>query len=215
MTTFADLMSLLMAFFVLLYAMSSVDDQKFQEIVYSFNKLQQDSIVEDEEKGKGKSNGDGKSDEPSVIDSFPLYESLIETYQTEIKEGEASVEKRDSKIYITFPGGIAFESGSATIKREFLYSLRKLFEISYYDTSIEILGHTDSDPISGGKYRSNWDLSSSRAASVAEALLKMKIVKPGRIKVTGMADTQKISKLPEEKAKDRRIEIVIEQLDMI
>jgi chemotaxis protein MotB len=206
MTTFADLMSLLMALFVLLFAMSSMERHKFDEIAKSFRLVAGGDITSQ------------KIDSPegspeSQLELKPLYESIIETYATSINNEEMKVAWNNEDVIITFPGEIAFESGSADLKRHFQFLLRRFSMLSYQSANqIEILGHTDSNPIQkGARFRSNWELSGSRAAAVGEYLLSLGYVSPDKLKILGMADTKKISKdnSENEMKKDRRVEIII------
>jgi len=74
-----------------------------------------------------------------------------------------------------------------------------------------VSGHTDDVPISTGRYRSNWDLSSARASSVVHYLLKNKLIAPGRISATGYADSRPLvpNNSAENRATNRRVEITI------
>lgn len=201
MTTFADLMSLLMALFVLLFAMSSMEASKFDEVANSFKVLSGTTIVEFK-----------KDSDKSIIELKPLYESLIESFSRDLKNHHVSITMKDQDIYIVFPGKVAFESGSAEFKPEFKFILRKLFPIKYYDNAIRISGHTDSNSIQkGGHFRSNWELSGSRAASIGEYLIDKKLINKRKLKIEGLADTKRVSinDSPKELAKDRRVEIII------
>jgi len=79
---------------------------------------------------------------------------------------------------------------------------------------IQVQGHTDNIPIRRSKrYRSNWELSSSRAVSVAEELLKNDEINPKRFEVSGMADTQPLvdNSTSVNRARNRRVEIIVRQ----
>ena len=74
-----------------------------------------------------------------------------------------------------------------------------------------VAGHTDNLPISSFRYRSNWELSSSRAVTVVHRLTEFSELPPGRFEISGFADTQPIANNDsyEGRAKNRRVEIII------
>lgn len=204
MATFADLMSLLMAMFVLLYAMSDVSEEKFKRMAASFSEESGvvSQVIEDS----------AAESQAEPIGLKPLYESLIELFNHQSKNGEVSVtyDEDEQGIFITFPGDLAFEKGKADLTREFQRALIKFFILrEYRDTAIEVIGHTDSIPIKSYRFRSNWELSSSRASSVTEFLIEKGYALPGNIRSVGLGDTHRISKSDNELYKDRRVEIKI------
>ena len=81
------------------------------------------------------------------------------------------------------------------------------------DGFITVGGHTDDSPIKSKKYRSNWELSGSRAFSMINALLKSKELKPERFVLVGHAETRPIvaNDTSENRARNRRVEVVIDQ----
>ncbi len=80
---------------------------------------------------------------------------------------------------------------------------------------VRIAGHTDDIPISTSFYRSNWELSSSRAVTVAHYMLRNKDVESGRIAIEGYADTKPLvpNNSVQNRAKNRRVEIILVQDD--
>ena len=104
-------------------------------------------------------------------------------------------------------------SGSADLTPNFkpvLKIIRKALEDT--EGKIVVEGHTDDDPISTARFRSNWELSSARAVSVAHALFDDKLT-PDRFTVSGHADTRPLvsNETPAGKARNRRVEVVINQ----
>ncbi len=81
------------------------------------------------------------------------------------------------------------------------------------DSRVVVAGHTDDIPISTDWYRSNWELASSRAVTVAHYMLENKGVDPGRLVIEGYADTRPLvaNTSAENRAKNRRVEIILEQ----
>lgn len=118
--------------------------------------------------------------------------------------------------HITFSDQVLFESGSADLKPEGKNILLLLAEVLKKNTnlyySIQIEGHTDPIPVKGGKFRSNWDLSSSRATAVVEYFASKPIeLDPAKMSAAGFAQYRPVVSggAPEDYAKNRRIEMII------
>lgn len=223
LVTFADLMSLLMAVFVLLFAMSSLEIPKYRSIVESltdalghgmmlsddqvayFNALQSsDQIQQDSEKTQ-------------IDELYLLYEDLIERFAQEENPSEAKAVKIDydlmkDGILVTFPEQIAFDPGKAELKPEFVSLLYKFEGFKQPGVFVKVIGHTDRRPVIGGRFESNWELSSARAASVIEALINQGVIDPARAQAIGVADTRPVCDGDSEEAlaKNRRVEIWIQ-----
>ena len=228
MATFADLMSLLMALFVLLFAMSTIEVPKYQAVVESFNEtLGNGSELTPEQKQFFESvklsqeedvqtvlEAVQQRDESTIENLQPFYESLIETYAEADQNKEIKIEYDSEKnvIQLVFPEQIAFDPGRAVLKPRFRELLRDLFDFKNESVSVKVFGHTDSRPIYGGRFKSNWELSSARASSVVEALIRNESILPTQGQAIGVADTQPISfgKTTSDYAKNRRVEILME-----
>ena len=78
---------------------------------------------------------------------------------------------------------------------------------------IKVQGHTDNIPINSARFRSNWELSSARAVSVAHQLMRGDYIDQDRFEVTGFADTRPLAPNdnPDNRARNRRVEVVIRQ----
>lgn len=218
--TFADLMSLLMAVFVLLFAMSTIEIPKYTAVVESltealthgspmtkeqmefFNSLQKEQDQKDEAK------------ESKIEDLRPLYESLIETFAKEDRtESPINIEYDENidQIRVTFPEQIAFDAGRADLKPEFSEMLGNFEGFNRQDIVLKVIGHTDKRPVAGGRFVSNWELSSARASSVIVDLLDQGVVRPDQVEAIGLADTRPL--IDEDSiaayAKNRRVEVLI------
>ncbi len=222
LTTFSDLMSLLMTFFVLLFSMSSVDAKKYEQAVQSLSETLAGGkgFSPEQQAYFNSSNSPATQNAPrtakeSFIDELkPLYESLIETYQNSGRDGQQIkmvLDKKKGLIRITFPESISFDPGRAALKRKFRYLLHKLFLLKDEPIHVMVVGHTDKRPIHGGRFRSNWELSAARAAAVADELIESGIFKPEQVEVVGKAATEPVDPrdTPEAYAKNRRVEILV------
>ncbi|MCH9695702.1 MAG: OmpA family protein [Gammaproteobacteria bacterium] len=241
--TFADLMTLLMCFFVLLLAFSEMDAAKFKQLSGSMKDafgVQAEIEVRTIPKGTSvvaQEFSPGKPDPSAMnevrqftIDSNrntldALDRELKEIQETrdharrlrlalkeEIANGSVSIQTEGMKVIVHIMENASFDSGHAQIRNEFLPALAKIAAlIDSNSGEVTISGHTDNVPISNDQFRSNWDLSTSRAVSVAHELLQAADLDPGNVMVTGHADTRPRAEndTAENRAKNRRVDISI------
>jgi len=172
--TYADMMTLLFAFFVMLYAMSSPDPVKLSQIEDAMEK---------------------ESGRPGSLQSLSEIKEELEKIVNELNmESTTNILSDPRGLILQLKGDICFLSGSTDIKEE-LESILKVAakeilsnEFDYRMVVVE--GHTDSDPITGDlkkKFPTNWELSASRAASVVNYLIDHG-VNSGRLQASGYAD---------------------------
>ena len=142
------------------------------------------------------------------------FERIRMNLSNEITKGLAEVERDGDKIIVRLAERGSFRSGYADLQEGFKPLLRKVGNsISESGGLITIEGHTDNVPMAfSERFRSNWDLSAARSAAVADYLLDNSNVAEGRVTITGLADTKPIqtNTTPEGRAKNRRIEVVID-----
>jgi chemotaxis protein MotB len=220
--TYADLVTLLLGLFVILYVSSRVDEERYKEFAKAFADYFKPQKGE-EAHGTGLSPFQGvKRGIPEPVLPFPNRRSLQEiqsdvqkSLEAYIKQGEISIVTRGQNVIITLPEKLLFKSGKAEIEPEGVAilekisnSLRGLAE----DQEVAVDGHTDSDPIRNFRYPSNWHLSVARAVNVAYLLIE-KGVPERSIVVRGFADQRPVADntTPENKAKNRRVEITISE----
>jgi chemotaxis protein MotB len=143
------------------------------------------------------------------------YEMIRANLANEIRNGLAQVSRSGDDIIIRLAEQGTFESGFAELRPGFLPLLNSVgASISGSSGTVSIEGHTDNVPIGlGGRYRSNWDLSSARSAAVADYLLGRGYLQAGQVTVAGFADTQPIADndTASGRAQNRRIEIIISE----
>ena len=144
-------------------------------------------------------------------------EELAEKIEEAIKENNMAdvidVQFTAQYVELTLKGALLFESGSASLKEDILPTIDKVGLIlqKYSTGTVEIEGHTDNVPISGGRYASNSELSSARALSVFNYLLDTTSLNPAYLKHAGRGEYAPIAdnSTPEGRAKNRRVEIRI------
>jgi len=204
MVTYGDMVTLLMAFFVLLYAYSDPNTGKFEAMAEGMKNafLPEAQINEFTELHKNLQ---------KIIEENDLIESL-------------TVELNSRGIKIQMPGNSLFDSGKAEIKADMkstisaiaLSIMQLLDESNYKEYMIEVEGHTDDEPINSEEFNSNWDLSAIRASGIVEHLIAAGI-KRDKLKVVALADSRPLlpnrdkdgSPLSKNRAKNRRVEIYI------
>ena len=241
--TFADLMTLLMCFFVLLLAFSEMDAAKFKQLSGSMKEafgVQAEIEARTIPKGtsiiarefspgrpdptaanqirqftidSSKNSLDALSEEMKEIEAAKKHARRIrEALHEEIKRGSVSVQVDGARVIIHVLEKASFTSGNADVRSEFVPVLQKIAGlIDSKDGTVTVSGHTDNIPISNERFRSNWELSTSRAVSVAHELLRAAPLDHNRFVVTGHADTrpQADNDTPENRAKNRRVDISI------
>jgi chemotaxis protein MotB len=137
---------------------------------------------------------------------------ISELLKREIDSGSIVVETKDANIIIRIKERASFNSGRAELNEGFLDVLDRISAaLASMPGRIVVAGHTDSIPISNARFRSNWELSASRAVSVVEELLRNGDIEPARLVVEGRADTVPLAPNdnPVDRAENRRVEIVI------
>jgi len=218
-TTFADLTTLLLVFFVLLYSMSWIDTGKylasFSSIKAALGTVTGSPLVLQDDQGGVFMNEVQKyrqimAEQENNISSFRQFSTEHGI------EGIVGANLESGIITLKVPADTLFQSGSATLTPEAIrvISLLKDYFLIHHDLKINIKGHTDNLlPAPGGRWRDNWELSSMRAVAVLKLLLKLGI-KPERLTATGMGSFQPAfpNNTPENRAKNRRVEFILEKM---
>ena len=210
--TLADMMMLLLCFFVIMLAIAKVDQQAYSTVAKSLSRAM----------GGKQKNRQGSSKEltgsvQSKRDIFSLKQELSRLLQDQ--KSAVTLSLRTDSVAIRLRGNIFFASGSAELTsraRQVLAEVAPVFrEIS---NPLTIEGHTDDVPIKSSRYPSNWELSAARAASVARFFIA-RDTSPERIEVVGLADTKPLfpnrtadgQPIVENQASNRRVVILVSE----
>jgi len=225
--TYADLITLLMIFFVVLYTMSRIDAGKYEVLARSLH-LQfrhAESVLE---------LGDGVPEEPVAVvppstPDVPVADEARKREEREFRETlqmiEAFIRDNDLETDVSVgntPAGIAirlsdrllFDLGSAVLRQSSYPVLDKLSELlaRLEGATISVQGHTDDLPVlPGGRFRDNWELSAGRALSVLRYFTEAKGLDERRFEVAGYADTRPVAPNSSEENRqlNRRVEIIV------
>lgn len=238
MVTYGDLVTLLMCFFVLLFAFSEIDAQKFEQVMQSFQgsagvlengkSLSEDALIFDAAPEQDTSPDTTEQQKLDVIEellaqaaaeiSTELAEALAGGPSEELIEN-ISIEILDNKIVIRLKDNVLFDSAKAEIKEAALPILTALGEALqgelFTESEIKIEGHTDNVPINTVRFPSNWELSAARATSVLNYFVDNLEFDPVRLSIAGHAEFKPIdtNETAEGRAANRRVEITIEKLN--
>lgn len=235
MVTFADLMTLLLTFFVLLLSYSSLDAKKYKEasesLFKAFNKVK---FIGGESAGHSviklplhdQNTTPQKTSTPTPTQTSTQTETETENkhdkwldktktiLHKEINDNVLHVKKIENGILISVKEHSAFTSGSEKLQASFIPHLKKIASIfPAGKASIVVSGHTDSQPIVTDHelFRSNWDLSTLRATSVVHKLLEISDIPADKVIAQGHADTKPIASNKTKKGRsiNRRVEITL------
>jgi chemotaxis protein MotB len=213
LVTFVDLISLLLAFFLMLYSMSSVKKVDWSSFVASLDKEQ---IIEEGKKF-------GAKKEVTSLRPVVTSEGLGISYLKAILEAETIMDpllryvefkEEDDRLILSFPSSLIFRPGSAILLpkgKAALFSLSQ--KLSNINNRVVLIGHSDTNPISvSGRYKNNWVLSLVRASAVANALAASGYRKPLNILSLGDTEIYQDNSFFENKknyGSARRVDIVI------
>lgn len=176
--TYADLITLLLCFFILLFASANIDQNVWDQVKASYNSKVKNKKV-----------------------STPLSEikyQLDSMLMKEVNEKNLEIENKDNAINMRFLSNSFYNSGDAILLPEGKDIVDKIFDIidsvsksKKADFKIDVEGHTDDNPIKTKEFPSNWELSVARASNVVRYLID-RGMEPGRLKASGYADTQPV-----------------------
>lgn len=218
MVTFADLMALLLALFVMLLSFAEIDSDNFRKnagpISEAFHTRSLIKIVPTLPKSQRLDlNLEPDEAEIRTQQKEAFLDSLRADMAGEIADARVQVLEQADEVVVRFPDRSAFASGSMELAESILPTLDKIAKVLEQNTGrLRVAGHTDDTPIATQRIRSNWDLSTARAVSVVHYLLGVADIDPARITAQGFADSRPLAPndSPENRAINRRVEISVE-----
>jgi len=228
--TFADLMSLLLCFFVLLLSFSEMDRKKFREVAGSmanaFGVQRKERVFESPKGTRVIARAFDKEklatrDKEEIGKAMAKKEAMAKKMEAEIEskaldlKDMIEIEAGKHQMVIRLMGETAFDSGEARIRPQMRPLLKKIASIlKGTKGEIVIAGHTDNIPVSGVKFRSNLQLSIERASRVAELLLAMEPIAPERISAVGFGKFRPLdgNDTTKGRKRNRRVEIIIKDV---
>ncbi len=231
--TYADMITLLMALFIVMFAMSSVNETKFESLQKSLQEAFSGKILGGEsinETGASVRQAEQSTSSETVTTFAPLatnspqaraeqedfrrlkarIDAVIAQQGLERKV-ESAIERRGLAVRV-LTDGLLFESGSADVKAGARPLMRKLARVLATDRShpFRIEGHTDNVPVTG-RYPSNWELSTARSSAVVRVFMGDGGIAGKRFEAVGRAELEPLASNATEsgRAKNRRVEIIL------
>ncbi len=222
--SYADFMTLLFGFFVVMYAISSVNEGKYKVLSSALNEVfaQRDMTLAPIQIGET-----AQSSTPAVVDAkdsvsakdIDAGDTYLESMATDVQKrlagvlgkGEFDVKGNDQWLEINLDAGVLFESGEASLgplANDVLQEVIAMLGDAKNPVTVE--GYTDNVPIATARYASNWELSAARAASVVRAFAGLGI-DPDRLAAVGYGEQHPVATnaTPEGRAHNRRVTIVV------
>ncbi len=228
---YSDLMTLLLALFIVLYAVSSINTSKLEDLSEAFRSAFGDGftsvfdgstivttgVVESPTNMTKRLHADGKTKAQLQQEEQQSLEHLKERLDQYIKENGLSsqleTQLNHSELLITIRDNALFASGSAALKPEaqkLAHAIGQMLE-PYNDYNILVTGHTDNQPIHTAEFPSNWDLSFKRAINFMKILLENPSFDPKHFSASAYGEYHPVdtNDTAAGRAKNRRVEVAI------
>jgi chemotaxis protein MotB len=220
--TYADLITLLLGLFIILYVSADQDTKKFKTMMAAAGdvfgtKSGGGSAGKGAGLGAGQGEGagagaGGHEPQPAPANSDKQLAIDAKEIASKIDGPGIKVTHDERGIVLLLKDSLFFDSGSASIKTPAYATLEKIAPaIGKLTYPVRVEGHADNVPIQTALYRSNWHLSAARALAAAEVLISRGNLPPARLQVVGFGDTRPVAanKTENDRRQNRRVEIVL------
>jgi chemotaxis protein MotB len=230
LVSYADFITLLFAFFVVLYSASKADQKKQAQVSNSINAAFRSLGIFGDSNGLPGNNGVAGGTEQAALpanivmgehvlspakvqqDLGQIQREMEQLLSNQIAKNTVSIQMGRDGLVISLREAGFFNSGSATPRPETLPTIHLIAAVlgqTRYDLRIE--GHTDNVPIHTAEFDSNWELSSARATGIARLFLNIKAIPPERISAAGYAEFHPVASnsTAEGRAQNRRVDLVV------
>ncbi|NLZ79623.1 MAG: flagellar motor protein MotD [Gammaproteobacteria bacterium] len=220
LVSYADFITLLFAFFVVMYSISSLNEDKYKVLTESIEGVfqQQDRSIKPIPIGDERLKGQGSEGDAEIAESgqppdplTSIAEQIQEQFAGLLGEGQLQVRGNEMWLELELNSSLLFPSGDAIPDHDAFDIVEKISNIlEPFDNPIQVEGFTDNLPIRTALYPTNWELSAARAASVVR-MLAMGGVEPQRLAAVGYGEFQPIADNAdrEGRARNRRVVLVI------
>jgi chemotaxis protein MotB len=230
LVSYADFMTLLFAFFVVMFASSQTDKAKVQQVSASVkDALEKGGVaaavheilggtVDDRGKGNAMMKGPGGSqpklatEQNVVAELLPSLNHLTQALEQQIKAGEIEIHLEPRGLVVSLRQATFFPSGGDALNPGSLGSIDSIAAmIQKLPNAVRLEGHTDAVPIHTAHFRSNWELSAARSIAMLELLATRYKIPRERMAIAGYADTmpKESNETEEGRAHNRRVDVVI------
>ncbi len=220
---YADILTLLLALFIVLFASSTVDQQKLEQMSAVFSQVFDggsailDNPAPIELPKSTNDTGEGKESDAYMEDQQALAEiqhSVDEYIAVNELEKQFATKLTDEGLLVTIRDSILFDFGEAEVKKEYRQIAEDISELLIFDPprNVVITGHTDNIPIASSEYASNWELSVMRSVNFLKILVNNNTVDPLYFSAKGYGEYMPVASndTEEGRAKNRRVEVLIQ-----
>lgn len=213
---YADLLTLLLALFIVLFASSTIDMQKFNAIKESLNAaFRSGTGIMDTQSFSDNLIDKKTQTTDTMVELRRLKQQMDEYIRENNMSGEIETQITDNYLTLTIRDHALFDSGSAVVKpasRKIIIAMGDILK-QYPRYDVVVSGHTDNVPINTREFESNWDLSSKRALNCMKIILTDKELDPRRFSAIGYGEYRPIESndTAEGRAKNRRVEVTVKQ----
>lgn len=216
---YGDLVTLLLAFFVVMYSISSVNAGKYRVVADSLNAAFRGPPTTTEPIQVGGTAATTVA--APIVQVQPdvktmalrqLAQQATDALSPLIMQGLVDVQAGDGFVEISIRSDLLFASGAAKLAEEAQAAIRMLGDaLKAFPNSIRVEGHTDNIPVAGGAFASNWELSAARAATVVHMLVESG-VDPRRLSVIAYGEYRPVlpNATPDGRNANRRVVLTIE-----
>ena len=222
---YADLLTLLLALFIVLFASSSVDKDKYSAMAQALHSVFGGAGVLPDNSGvipelppgldifPTPDGTDGNALENIELENLQkLQADLQRHFTSEGLDTSINMHIDERGLVISLHDSVLFDSGKADIRPEYISMLIKTGEIiNNLDNYIRVEGHTDNVPINSFRFDSNWELSSIRATTVVRLFVSSSGIVPEKLLAVGYGQYRPVAdnNTSEGRAKNRRVDIII------
>jgi len=234
LVSYADFITLLFAFFVVMFASSQTDKSRAKQISEAVEKALAEGksvsvppavakilggTVDDKGQGNAQMKGPGGAQKatkdapiPEVLELSASLKTLSSQLEQEIKAGMVEVKMEPRGLVVSLKQTAFFPSGTEALEPNSLGTVGKVADaLKGLSNPVRVEGHTDSIPIHTSRFRSNWELSAARSITMMETLADRFGIPHERMAIVGFADTMPVASndTAEGRARNRRVDLVI------
>lgn len=239
LVSYADFITLLFAFFVVMFASSNADKGKAQQVANSVREALHEGgfttlvasvlggTVDDIGQGNAQMRGPGGAEKAlnegahqglgegqggTLVELKPTMEFLLQELSEEISTGKMEVNMEPRGLVVSFREAAFFPSGEAIISDDNLGSIEKVASIiKKLPNPVRMEGHTDSIPIHNSRFNSNWELSAARSIAMLEKFSSDLGISKDKLSIAAYAETAPVdtNETQEGRARNRRVDIVL------
>jgi len=218
LTTYSDMVTLLLTFFVLLFTFSTIDVMKFQKMLLSFRGAigvmeSGRSFQEDEAVFSGRTRVDAGESRVQTTDIMKVAQRIRETIREQGLQQDVTVAVNERGVVVSIAEGLLFRTGAYELRPEGVEVIASVGNIlQEIENQVSVEGHTDNVPFRrGGFVGDNWALSSLRAARIVAVLEERSGIEARRLQSVGFGPSRPImpNDTPEHRQMNRRADIVI------